>query len=308
MYMRYNSPHFLESGATTIEVRSELPTFEDPAQSALACAFIPGLILPEAPPLGGASRMLDIVRSSEPKIEIHDTTVELADSWEGHPPISLIHLLYSMGQRDNLDHGLFSVHSSCVVRDSRGFLLIGHAGSGKTTTALKAVDTHGFEWYSGNKTLLEFRDAPGLQAVAGTPPVTVESSNYYGDGRLFQDNEVAFGDRSLKLLKDEYRFDSSEVAIKGIIFVRVNSGKFEVKQVSPELAAINLLPFFYDYFNVDIHLGSGRLFNPGFVDNEHREELAKRLAETLPQLSVHQVSGSFEDISSAVDLIADDEC
>lgn len=307
---------YLHSNEVTIEIQSDLPAFDSAADELLASAFIPGAEISREQHESEVSRLVRIEYSDLPSItENEENDLIVADDWSDRMPLHMVHLLYSLVQREHLARDNYTLHSSCVVKNDVGYLFIGHSGSGKTTSALEMVRKFDFRWYSGNKTLVEFAEGDGistneeerlaLNAVAGTRPVTLEAVNTTGES-LFQDRTaVPFVDRKLMLLKDEHEYRAASVKIGALILPRVNDGAMNIKELSPSAAAISLFPYFYDYFNMDIHMPSGEMYNAGFMDSSHRNSLKERLIDICAKVPVIQVSGSFDFMTDRVRELAD---
>jgi len=305
--MKLPQSTYLHSEAVTLQIQSELPIFDEDRDLLLASAFVPGASLSLDEWEGPISKRLYIKEGDSCRVERQEEDIIIHDTWEDGMPLHMIHLLYSVVQGEHLRRGNYPVHSSCVTKDDKGYLFIGHSGSGKTTSALTMVREHDFGWFSGNKTLITFdgqaneSEYRSMRATAGTLPVTVEVSNTATGLPVFDENiKIPFVDRELRMLKDQYHYTEEDVTINGIFFVRVNNGVQKCSQLSPDGAAISLFPFFYDYFNTDIHLPGGEMFNPGFVDDGHRKALEGQLHGALQEIPIFQVSGSFEYMADKV--------
>lgn len=303
---------YLHSEAVTVQVNSELPVFTQDKDFHLTRAFVPGALFTQGEWDGPVDRRIDINESDTCSIEQQGPDIIMGDSWQDTMPLNIVHLLYSATQRAHLERQAYSVHSACVAANDRGYLFVGHSGSGKTTSALTMVREHGFSWYSGNKTLLRFdgqtdeQGANALRATAGTLPTTIEASNAVTDVSIFnKDIRIPFVDRELRELQPEHLHTEAQVAIAGIFLVRVNNGAQKCSRLSSDGAAIPLLPFFYDYVNTDIHLPGGQLYSPEPIDGAHKNALNKRLRATLEHVPVFSVSGSFDYMANQIRKVAD---
>lgn len=298
---------YLHSEAVTLQIQSQLPVFTEESDFYLTQAFVPGATFSGEEWDGPVTRTVHIKDSSVSSVELQGSDITVYETWQDKMPLNIVHLLYGIVQQEQLRRQKYSLHSACVIDDGMGYLLVGHSGSGKTTSALEMVSEHGFSWYSGNKTLLQFdkrADDLGdsaLQAIAGTVPVTVEASNDVTDTSIFnKDIRVPFVGRELRVLKNKYLHTEAQVAIAGIFFVRVNDGMRKSSQLGSNDAAIPLFPFFYDYFNTDIHLPSGGVFNSGSAGETHTHDLKGQLTRVLKHTPVFQVSGSFKYMAQQI--------
>lgn len=302
----------LHSEAVTVRIQSELPIFTDEKDFHLTNAFVPGASVSVGEWDGPVASTVHIKDDVACGVERNVNSIVLRNQWEGDMPLSIVHFLYSIIQREQLKREKYAVHSSCVARGSQGYLLIGHSGSGKTTTALTMVGEHGFNWYSGNKTLLNFikgtdeGDGHSLDATSGTLPVTLErGGNAINDAIFDESVQIDFADRQLRLIENRYHYPAAQLAIAGIFLVRVNDGVRKVKQLSADNAIIPLFPFFYDYFNTDIHLPGNGLYSPSSVTDDHRVALKKRLRAALENVPVFQMSGSFDYMARHINKVAE---
>ncbi len=314
--MNMSHQTYLHSNQVTLEIRSELPALDTSANVLLTSAFVPGADVSRESYGGDISRRIFIEKATSLGItEKGEKDVIVVDDWNDAMPLHLlVHLLYSIVQREHLARDNYSLHSSCVVNGDIGYLFIGHSGSGKTTTALEMVRKFDFRWYSGNKTLVEFSELNendtiderplAINAIAGTRPVTLEADNAAGESLFQNQTALPFVDRKLMLLKEEHEYTSASVQLGAIILAQVNDGARKFSRLSPSAAAISLFPFFYDYFNMDIHMPGGKMYNASFVDSDHRNNLKRRLVKICADLPVIQASGSFDFMTEKVGELA----
>ena len=189
-----------------IQLKSDSTLIFDNLAKAFLSAYTPGLVFSDDLTLN-PDFIVSHVESDKKSVELKDKELTIYDSWNGKISFDLYPLVYSIARKLFLIESSYSIHSSCV--DKNGLILIvGHAGSGKTTTALNLVTKHGAKWASGNKTLLRFNDSKIL-AVAGTETTTIKQSDEpaYID---FIGDRLPYFDRLAFNLKDEfsYRFTS----------------------------------------------------------------------------------------------------
>ena len=74
-----------------------------------------------------------------------------------------------------LARGYYDLHAAGVVRQERGYLLLGESGSGKSTTALALVEA-GWHYLSDDAVLLHAA-APGVEAIGFRRPFSIDPSH-----------------------------------------------------------------------------------------------------------------------------------
>ena len=90
---------------------------------------------------------------------------------------------------DQLLHekGIFAVHGACCDHDGRGLLLIGHSGSGKSTTLRLIMDQGGWSYVSEDRFVLSIdRNAPLISGFPESACDSADPSELYGDERSEQ--------------------------------------------------------------------------------------------------------------------------
>jgi hypothetical protein len=114
--------------------------------------------------------------SSDPADTVYDplTGTAVINAWDRFT--SMESLALGMFSYQRAREGFFGVHAALLCRDGKGYILMGKARTGKTTTAL-ALATYGFELLSDDWVELTRTDE-GYAALPATPAVALDSATF----------------------------------------------------------------------------------------------------------------------------------
>lgn len=280
----------------------------------LASAYLPGLRFVGADQLDQSQEsclQVSFIPSQKPRLRRLAQRVELYDRWQGQGSLlDLLHLSYSVCRLRWLEMGLYCVHSACVGKDSHT-LLVGHSGSGKTTTALKMAESAGLQIFSGNKTLLAV-GADGIRAVAGTRTMTRTAAAEKASQVQAVDQSpaclaVGYQER-LAYSLDEGAYSSAQsVPVSAIALIRLNDGVQEETALESLSAMHKLFPFFLDMVNADTVLGAGAVVFSGSAgkrgDAGQKQVLSRALAAALKAVPVYSLSGSLDFVADRLESL-----
>ena len=208
--------------------------------------------------------------------------------WNHHIPLDAIHLLAGITRKQYLTSGFFVAHAACVGLDDL-ILLPGHSGSGKTAIALELMKRHGMRLYSGNTTVMQANEDGTLTTIAGTKTITAKTTENKHSG-------IPYGDRAAFMLADhEY---AQPEKIKAIALVRLNDGRQDCTELSPDSALHTLYPLFMDTVHADV-LVAGKVFD-GSISNDKKELLAHMLRIAVERTPAVSLVGSLDYIVDSI--------
>ncbi len=246
-------------------------------------AYVPGIVPIKVPP-DNPDIIIEHVCSDVPRLEDGGAYIKLYAPHSKKLPVDLYHLFYGVERRELLKRDLYSIHAACVGKDNDYALIVGHSGAGKTTLAQKLVKECGMKLFSGNKTVVRFKEDGGVEAVAGTRTMTTL------DKRLTR--------HAYEMSAGEYSKEKT-VPIKSIAIVRVNDGVREAQRLEPLSALHTLYPYFMDTVNADIIVNGKDILN-GVSSVDTKEKLALSLGKAIDSLQVFRYSGSIDFLSQKV--------
>lgn len=290
--MRPHSIYF-SLPSLSVSFTSDQPFAWTSKESLLLQAYVPG-----AQKINSIPRKVDFKffhRTGKPKFQSTFHQCTLTEDWGPELPLDFFHLLYSLVRLHWLRQGLFPVHAACIDLGG-GILLAGHTGTGKTTALLDLIRQKQGKIFSGNKTLLRFSDSSEMAAIAGTPTMTLPTSDltrYRG----VTVKKFTSGNRSLFLLPQRHYSPVSKLSIRAIVLLRLNDGASIKQKISPLSALHRLYSFFLDSVNADALLFGGSALCNGTVRPSDKSKLARQLAIALQTVPTLEISGSLNFIS-----------
>jgi len=290
---------FMLAGSITLLISSNSDVNFEEENKIVLQAYLPELIeleqLPEEPDL----RIIHLEKEGF-SLEQSDSQVTIKEKWRNKLSPDLPHLMYGMARRHWIHHGLFSIHSACVGNEKEGFvLLVGQAGSGKTSTALECVRRYGLEIYSGDKTLIEVDENATLWAIGGTKVLTSRAPEK-GRWREMVDEAVQVGARYAFRLRSEYYPDAKRVRIKAVVLLSLNDGHDSSNEYSSLSAIHNLYPFFLDTQKEDVLLDEGNEIFFGTIRPEVKQKNVPRLARGIKKIRTINVVGSMDYVTEQI--------
>ncbi|MBY0358494.1 MAG: hypothetical protein K2W82_10880 [Candidatus Obscuribacterales bacterium] len=289
-------------GDISVQVEVPVAVFDNKEARLLAGAYLPGVSFPAGTVRG--SPVLNVAfREAEPYgIEQGRYSVVVNHKWHGDGSLlDLIHLLHSAARLVWLKDGLYPVHSACVGDPEKNsyVLVVGHSGSGKTSTALELAN-RGLKIFSANKTLVQVSPAGTMIGMGGTRTITTNAHDVERHGEAAADN-VAYKHRSAFLLDNsKYAPEGRFAAIHKIALVRLNDGAKNCSTLETESALHRLYPFFLDTVNADTILCGGSAVFTGELPALCQPNLIHNLKCALANIPVLSVTGSMDFVAATL--------
>jgi hypothetical protein len=260
-----------------------------------------GAYLPDVKVLNSAPNTVDMtlhhVESADVSLAIGDDEIEIHDTWNQTFSGDVPHLLYSVARSLWLERGYYPTHAACVG-DTSFTLMPGHSGVGKTTAALEAVTHHGQKLVSGNTTLVQFGEAGGIQAIAGTKTMTLKTEDFER-GEYNSLRSVEYGNRTAFELAGDMLVNEPK-DIGRIALVRLSDGHTEWSELSPLRALHTLYPYFLDTEYADCIVGQGKAVYLGDSPPAARTQLTAKLGHVLANIPVGSGMGSAQFLAGKI--------
>lgn len=259
-------------------------------------AYIPGVVYHDT----CASKptvCLRHIESNEKSFTINNSDYVLKDNWEGNVSFDLYHLAYSIARDLFLKNANYTIHSSCVENNGL-ILIVGHSGTGKTTSALNLIEKYNAKWASGNKTLLTFTEDNKLRFLAGTETATIKQSDV-GNYKKLMGVQLNYFDRVAFNISEDFHYRiTAKSYIKSIALIGQLQNAQEFKEFTSLSALHALYPYFLDSVNADTVLCEGTQVYCGDFGSTPRKELARSLSLSLQTIPVYLIRGSQDYVVS----------
>lgn len=279
------------------------PVFDDTSARMLLGAYIPGANF-ICEPLTAPVLTVVFRTSDKPRVVRRGRQITMYDAWKGQPSLlDFIHLAYTIVRLAWLQKGLYVVHSALV----NDLLMVGHSGSGKTSTALRMA-AGGAKVFSGNKTLIKITDDHRLVAIAGTRTVTAKTGVAELHMPVLGQGKAEYHGRNAYVLQPEFYSPAPEVEIKRIALVHLNNGFDNNTELEPLSALHRLHPFFLDAMNADAIVCGGKAVYAGVLPRSAHSTLAAKLLPALEKLGkVAAVTGSVAFVETRLGEVKQNE-
>lgn len=280
----------------TARLTSDRDLTVDKASRMLARAYTPGLEV-KSDTVEKPDIRIDHRESDDKRMERDDSHVKLYDQWGNEIKFDVYHLIASATRVKLLEKGLYPVHSSCVGKNDH-VLIVGHSGSGKTTTALDLVQRHNMTMVSGNKTLVSM-DSGAMKVVAGTPTITIRQSDRDRYASVIGESVSYFDRLAFELQEQQYTapFGGN---IRAIAVIRLHDGLNDFKQYSPGSALHTLHPYLLDTVNANTIVCDGHGIFVGNPPEGTPERLTKELREALGKIPVYSIAGPLSFVADKI--------
>lgn len=266
-------------------------------------AYVPGIEIDDRFPLCPDLTIRHHETSEDQGLKGSKRDMILRDAWEGKISQDLYHLLYSATRVKLLEKGLYSVHAACAENkmDDGQILIVGHSGSGKTTTALELVQHRDWKLSSGNKTVVSFNKEGGIEVVAGTTTMTVRDGQSEGYASELGKEIEDYGGRIAFSLDESHYVSVSDRPLKAIVVVRLHDGLRDTHEMNPLSALHTLYPYFMDTVNADAIVAQGQGVYRGRAPKKSTKNLSTNLSSAVSEIPVYSVAGP---LSYVVDTVA----
>ena len=288
-------------GDLTARVTSEADLAVEEEQRMLVRAYVPGLEI-VAKPQENPDIHIHHQESTDQKLLSEGNRLTVCDAWRNQFSFDIYHLLYSAARVKFLEKGLFSVHSSCVEDEKGHTSIVGHSGSGKTTTALDLVQNHGKKMSSGNKTLIAFDEKATMRVMAGTPTMTIRQSDRERYASVI-DRRITYYDRMAFELNPKQCTSSFGGPLRTIVLVRLHDGLSDTKKMSPTSALHALYPYFLDTEEANTVVCGGYGVFTGTPPEGVPQQLALSLKKALEHVEVYSVAGPLSFVSQTISTL-----
>lgn len=270
----------------------------EPHARMLFRAYVPGLEVSNAV-IASPDFTIRHKESDARKLVRGSQTTTIFDAWNGQVPFDIYHILYGLTRLELLKKGLYPVHSVCVRGKSGNVLIVGHSGSGKSTTALELVQSAGMTMVSGNKTVIKFSEEHRMQVVAGTPTMTIRESDRKRYSTVIGENVSYYNRLAFELKPEQYTTPTNEDLV-AVVVVLLNDGIQDCSRVSPDSAAHKLYPYYLDAVNADTLVCGNTAVLDGTPTHEAKVRLATGLGKALQHTPVYSVVGSLAYVSRTI--------
>jgi len=220
-------------------------------------------------------------------------------TWGKKLPLDIYHILYTATRAKLIEVGLYPLHAACV-EDENGdqILLVGHTGSGKSSTALELVN-QGMKMVSGNKTVVKFDEKGEMRTIAGTPTMTIRQS----DRSRFEPiigKELSYYDRLAFELDEAHRVQEMVGKIRAIVQVRLQDDPQLDEAVNPLSGFHGLYHFFLDVMYSHATVSNIRGVYITNSDHDKIDKLADKLGEALKKIPHRKMFGPIPYVTDCI--------
>jgi len=249
------------------------------------------------------------VEYGDAHIEYHDNGFLLRGLYdETQMSLDFAMILSRYLERCLNEEGKYSIHSSCVSVGNRAFLLAGHAGAGKTTTAAAChLRRKEIAVLSGDRTVIE-----GTHVIAGTTVLSFKAGSKYdyntllSKGRLLSPDAVIAG-QTIVPMPWEGNLKSYELA--AIFIVSIGGGEPTIKRLLDAEQFLHVYGHFSFFANSFPTIVFGQLAPLPDTSIEYGQE--RRILfvkELLKHIPVIHLSGDVEERVESLLSYIDDDC
>jgi len=257
----------------------------------LARAYIPGLERIKISTKHRADIIIEHKESKKKRMVSRGNRIVIHDQWNRKIPLDLYHILYSAARLSLLKNNLYTVHAACTG-NGKYILIVGHSGVGKTSILLQLINKKEKQIFSGNKTVISFGKAGRLNAVAGTPTITI-AANVARNKKVDIQEVMTYYGRTAFLLDKKYYTPKELVPIQAIAVVKLNDGVREFSKFEPLSALHALYPYFLDKVNADTIMCDGNSLFIGMPSASIEEKLVTSLRSVLFKIPSYTITGSL---------------
>lgn len=270
--------------------------------SSIPSIFIPGFsteIFDKTEP-SKEDIVITFVQSPDSKINIDpsEKRITIQDNWQEIIPTYILSFIYTLQQRLYISNSLFSLHSSAVAGTNKNFVIIGKAGSGKTTTALELVTKYNLKYLSNNKTVIS---SDNLNIEAGTKSITVRESMQNDLSKFIEPKVDSVYGRKVIKFNSKYLGEFNNGLKTIFIKLQLNPAVGEFRQMEYDESMIFLYPQLLDISDREILLFNWTTPLPLTPLSLAEKNKALNLAQKIHQRSaVYHLSGSLDFVCQTI--------
>lgn len=263
----------------------------------LSGAYLPGVKIVDSPS-NNPDFTVNLVESNSKNLIEAPDSLTLYDSWSGRSTLDQWHLLYSLFRKSYLQSITCPVHASCVGLEKM-VLLVGHTGVGKTTITLRLLNDLGWKIFSGNKTVV---DPEKMTALAGTKTISIRQSDIIKYPKL-QNDAVNYSNLTALFLDQSHYDQRLEVPLSAICIVRIDDGNDQSVELTYPGNLHALYSYFLDSVYADTVLCDGQAVYSGEVSREVKENVSKKLSQSLRSIKVFNLRGSVKYLTEQISAL-----
>ena len=225
---------------------------------------------------------------------------------------SIVYMGYVMIEKQRAERHSLTSHSACVDYNGVGALILGKEGSGKTTTAIKMCESHGFFLVANDLSIIEYSDPKNINVIEGTKYIFLRKESIKRNlPQLldkFGDDKVDSWLNKVKVLPEQIGIRAKKsTKLKRAFIVHVDNSQKELK-VTNGNTMVNKLYLnenFHKYkrnacttfLNKDFEMAG---FVPSFDTRQYYNERVALIDGVLNGLRLEYVSGNIEDVSAYI--------
>ncbi len=241
-----------------------------------------------------------------------DNSIDISYPIDELTEASIVFMGYILMEKQRAEKSMVTIHSACIEKDNNGILLLGRAGSGKTTLSIDLCQKHGFSLIGNDRNVIGYNNQDKILAFDGTKFLFLRYESIKRNLphllHLFPEKDMDSWLRKVKIMPEEIGISCSQnIPIRKSYIVHIdnnmrdlcirNGDTPENRLYLNELFSMYIRGIYTTFCDNQFHAQG---YIPSYDSKELYLKRIKLINDIFEKTNLEYISGCVDDVSEYV--------